>query len=228
MVQQTVRGARSAVRRPLPAVGARAGEFAGWLYRDCGQSAAADYWRDRASEWAMEAADFEMPGYVLVRKSQSAWDNRDAGRMLGLARAVEQGPWRLPARVMAEAVQQQARGLAMSCASRLQVDDMLKKARAFLEIAAEERTSLAAHYDAALFKVQLAICYGESDRPEEAAEIYESTLTPAMFSTRDIAYFSALKAKCWWSHSVMPRRPQPARRRGARPSPQSRRAPGGS
>jgi len=41
----------------------------------------------------------------------------DAGRMLGLAEAVQEGPWRLPARVMAEAMQQQARGLAMMSSS---------------------------------------------------------------------------------------------------------------
>lgn len=195
VVQHTAREATSRVRRPLLAVGARAAEFAGWLYRDCGQTASADYWRDRASEWAMEIADFAMPGYVLIKKSQSAWDERDASRMLGLAQAVEQGPWRLPTRVLAEAVQQQARGLAMLNRNRQQVDDTLKKARGILEHGSPDGTPLAAHYDTALFAVQTAICYGESGRPEEAADIYESTLTPAVFSARDHAYFSTLRAQ---------------------------------
>ncbi|GAA0408470.1 hypothetical protein GCM10009541_59470 [Micromonospora gifhornensis] len=195
LVQHCARDAKPQVRQPLLALGARAAEFAGWLYRDCGQPSPADYWRDRAAEWAMEAADFAMPGYVLIKKSQSAWDDRDAPRMLGLARAAREGPWRLPARVMAEAVQQQARGLAMLGTGQRQVDDMLKEARDFLDLAAEDRTSLAAHYDTVLFKVQTAICYGESGRPEQAVEIYGSTLTPTVFSARDLAYFSTLKAQ---------------------------------
>ncbi|GAA0546936.1 hypothetical protein GCM10010172_30830 [Paractinoplanes ferrugineus] len=195
IVQRNARSVKWAVRRPLLRVGARAAEFTGWLYRDAGHPAAADYWRDRASEWAMEAADYAMPGYILIKKSQSAWDARDATRMLGLAEAVQDGPWQLPARVMAEAVQQQARGLAMLQSSRTDVDDTLKRARDLLEQGPADKTPLAAHYDAVLFRVQTAICYGESGRPEEAAAIYEAALKPTTFSTRDYAYFSALHAQ---------------------------------
>ena len=172
IVQRNARSVKWTVRRPLLRVGARAAEFTGWLYRDSGHPAAADYWRDRASEWAMEATDYAMPGYILIKKSQSAWDARDATRMLGLAEAVQAGPWQLPARIMAEAVQQQARGLAMFKSNRTQVDDTLKKARDLLEQRPADKTPLAAHYDAVLFEVQTAICYGESGRPEEAAAIY--------------------------------------------------------
>ncbi len=42
-------------------------------------------WRDRAMEWAQATGDFPMQGYVLPRKSQAAWDERDALRMLTLA-----------------------------------------------------------------------------------------------------------------------------------------------
>lgn len=195
VVDHAARQARSNVRRPLLGVGARAAEFAGWLYRDCGQPAPADYWRDRASEWAMEATDFAMPGYVLLKKSQSAWDARDAARMLGLAQAVQEGPWHLPARVRAEAVQQEARGLAMHNRRRTEVDNTLKRANELLNVSAQDKTQLAAHYDAALFQLQTAICYNESGRPDEAVEIYDATLTPDVISARDIAYFSALKAQ---------------------------------
>jgi hypothetical protein len=195
IVQRNARSVKRNVRRPLLRVGARAAEFTGWLYRDSGHPAAADYWRDRASEWAMEATDYAMPGYILIKKSQSAWDARDATRMLGLAEAVQDGPWSLPARVMAEALQQQARGLAMLKSSRTHVDDTLKKARDLIEEGAADKTPLAAHYDKILFEVQTAICYSESGRPEKAAAIYETTLKPAVFSTRDYAYFSALRAQ---------------------------------
>ncbi|MCM4082234.1 hypothetical protein [Paractinoplanes hotanensis] len=195
IVQRNARVVKWNVRRPLLRVGARAAEFTGWLYRDAGHPEAADYWRDRASEWAMEATDYAMPGYILIKKSQSAWDARDATRMLGLAEAVQEGPWALPARVMAEAVQQQARGMAMLESSRAQVDDTLKRARELLEKDSAAKTPLAAHYDKVLFEVQTAICYGESGRPEDAAAIYEATLKPTVFSTRDYAYFSTLRAQ---------------------------------
>ena len=77
LVRHAAHEAKPRVRNSLLAVGARAAELAGWLYRDCGQPSAAEYWRDRASEWAMESADFAMPGYILVKKSQSAWDDRE-------------------------------------------------------------------------------------------------------------------------------------------------------
>jgi hypothetical protein len=195
IVQRNARAVKWTVRRPLLQVGARAAEFTGWLYRDAGHPAAADYWRDRASEWAMEATDFAMPGYILIKKSQAAWDARNATRMLGLAEAVQAGPWRLPARVMAEAVQQQARGLAMLLSTRRRVDDTLKKARDLLDEGSADKTPLALHYDRVLFEVQTAICYGESGRPEEAAEIYEANVKPDMFSARDYAYFTALRAQ---------------------------------
>jgi hypothetical protein len=144
----------------------------------------------------MESGDFAMPGYVLIKKSQSAWDARDAARMLGLAEAAQEGPWRLPWRVMAEAVQQRVRGLAMTQASRRKVDDTLKRARELLERGAGDAANpIAAHYDGQLFKLQTAICYAESGRPDAATEIYEETLKPEVFSARDIAYFSVLKAQ---------------------------------
>lgn len=195
IVQRKARSVNWDMRRPLMRVGAQASEFAGWLYRDLGHTVAADYWRDRASEWAMEASDYAMPGYILVKKSQASWDNRDAARMLGLAEAAQEGPWRLPARIMAEAVQQQARGMAMMQSSRQKVDDTLKRARDLLEQGAGEKDTLAAHYDGELFKLQTAICYGESGRHEKAAEIYETTLNSDVFSARDFGYFSVLRAQ---------------------------------
>ncbi|BEL12944.1 hypothetical protein Q0Z83_111350 [Actinoplanes sichuanensis] len=195
LVQQNVRVVKWSVHQPLLQVGARAAEFTGWLYRDAGHPPAAEYWRDRASEWAMEATDFAMPGYILIKKSQAAWDARDASRMLGLAEAVQAGPWRLPPRVMAEAVQQQARGLAMLKSKRQHVDDTLMKARGLLAEVSAGSTPLAAHYDKALFEAQVAICYGESGRPEEAAEIFEAVVRPDVFSARDYAYFSTLRAQ---------------------------------
>lgn len=195
IVHSKIRTVEWSVRRPLLQAGAQAAEFAGWLYRDLGHAGTAEYWRDRATEWAMETSDFAMAGYILIKKSQAAWDTRDAARMLGLAESVQDGPWTLPPRAMAEAIQQQARGLAMMRASRRKVDDSLRRARGALDQAVSASTPFGAHYDGELFKLQTAICYGESGRPGEAVEMYDSTLKAEFFSARDFAYFSALRAQ---------------------------------
>ncbi|MFE7129959.1 hypothetical protein ACFVIM_03795 [Streptomyces sp. NPDC057638] len=49
-------------------------------------------------EWAQEADAPAMQGYVLLKKSQMAYDDADAGRVLSLARAGLHERWRLPAR----------------------------------------------------------------------------------------------------------------------------------
>jgi hypothetical protein len=91
------------VRRELLRVGAQIAEFTGWLYRDITMPNLAGYWRDRATEWAQATADLPMQGYVLLKKGQAAWDERDGLRMLTLAEAAHEGPWQLPPRVQAEA-----------------------------------------------------------------------------------------------------------------------------
>jgi DNA-binding XRE family transcriptional regulator len=71
------RKVKTNVRRELLTVGAQAAEFVGWLYRDARQPHLSAHWRDRATEWAQEAGDWPMQGYVLLKKSQAAWDERD-------------------------------------------------------------------------------------------------------------------------------------------------------
>jgi hypothetical protein len=194
VVEHNAREVKPAVRRELLGVGARGAEFAGWLYRDIGAPELADYWRDRATEWALESGDHAMPGYVLLKKSQSAWDARDALRMLTLAQAVQVGPWPLPARVRAEAAQQEARGYAM-------IDGGIDAAQGKLDQAGELLASdsakgrdaeLAAHYDRSLLAVQTAICHCEAGQPDQAVDIYREALDPSVFSPRDHAYFLSL------------------------------------
>ena len=123
------REARPSVRRELLAVGARSAEFAGWLYRDSAALRLAGYWHDRAVEWAQMAGEPALQGYVLLKKSQAAWDERDAPRMLMLARAARHGPWVLPPWVQAEAIQQEARAEAMLGADITTIAASLDEAR---------------------------------------------------------------------------------------------------
>ncbi|WP_165956761.1 helix-turn-helix domain-containing protein [Kribbella antibiotica] len=194
-IESGVRKVKPAVRDELLAVGARCAEFAGWLYRDSGAIELGDYWRDRAMEWAQAGGDREMQGYVLLKKSQAAWDQRDAVRMLMLARAAEDRAWRLPARVRAEAAQQRARGHAMLGDSVDLVHRQLDKAHALLIGEAESTsTQVSPHYRSALLQIQTAMCYQVAGRPQEAASIYREHLTSASFSRRDYGYFASLGA----------------------------------
>ncbi|MEU6187626.1 helix-turn-helix transcriptional regulator [Nocardia sp. NPDC047038] len=113
VIRRHCREVRPDVQRELLTVGADAAEFAGWLYRDLHDPVAATVLYDRAMEWAQASGNLPMQGYVLLKKSQMAYDSRDTGTLLTLAQAAKDGPWQLPARVKAEVVQQEALGLAM-------------------------------------------------------------------------------------------------------------------
>ncbi|WP_205752408.1 helix-turn-helix domain-containing protein [Cryptosporangium phraense] len=185
-IDRSARSVRSDVRGALLGVGARAAEFTGWLYRDAGGPSQAAYWRDRATEWAQEAGDLAMQGYVLLRKSQAAWDDRDAPRMLTLSRAVQEGPWHVPDRVRAEAAQQEARAQAMLGARLPAVQAKLHEAEDLLS--ADAPDDLGAGYGYPLFALQTALCYSEAGEPERALEAHARWQAHHGFSRRDRAY----------------------------------------
>lgn len=195
VVEQSARRVKSHVRRELLTVGAQCAEFAGWLYRDGGESQVGEYWRDRAMEWAQAAGDRAMQGYILLRKSQAAWDQRDAARMLTLAEAVSDGDWRLPAGIRSEAAQQAARGHAMLGDPFERVRRQLDRARELLYDGADpDEAPLGTGYREAVLSVQTAMCYHEAGQPHEAVAIYREALDTTRFSRRDYGYFMSLHA----------------------------------
>lgn len=192
-VQASVAKADSAQRRSLLQVGARGFELAAWLYRDLGIGTVADHWRDQALAWARQAADPTLETYVLLKKAQAAWDRRDGRTMTVLAAAVLELRCDLPAPVRAEALQQQARGLAMTGQNRGSVARSLEHASQSLSQGTQ--STLSPHYGKALFAVQSALSYTESGRAARAVEMYREHLSPELFSTRDYAYFRALESQ---------------------------------
>ncbi|MGH3627265.1 MAG: helix-turn-helix domain-containing protein, partial [Sciscionella sp.] len=197
-VEQHAREVRPSVRRELLSVGAQGAEFAGWLFRDTRDPQRATYWRDRATEWAQEAGDTAMQGYVLLKKAQAAYDDRDALRMLTLSQAVQDGPWDLPVKVRAEAAQQEARGHAMLGADNALVARKLDHAHQLLTdtetASTTEDRPLGAHYNATLLTMQTAICHCEAGQPRRAVDLYSDYLSTHSFSRRDYSYFRALMA----------------------------------
>lgn len=195
-VKTPAREVERPVRLALLRLGADAAEFAGWLYRDLGDHAAALYWHDRAVEWAQGAEDVSMQGYVLLRKAQLAYDQRDPVGMLTLSQAAQSASFDLPKRVKAEAVQQEARADAMLGASIDAVERKLDLARRMLD-EAEARPDdrgLGAHYGPTLLTMQAAVCKTEAGRPRHAVALYERTLNEEDFSPRDYGFFLSWKA----------------------------------
>ncbi|WP_174548815.1 XRE family transcriptional regulator [Actinomadura formosensis] len=188
--------AKSDIRKLLLQVGAQVAEFLGWLYRDAAAPELAEYWRDRAVEWAQSAVDYPMQGYVLLKKSQAAWDDRNAFRILTLAEASQKFPGRLPIRVQAEAIQQEARGHAMLSGDLNLIEQKLNRAQQLLTEDMEE-PRISGHYNEALFNLQVAICYCESGQLDRSIEVYDKWLNPEAFSRRDYGYFLALKSHAY-------------------------------
>jgi transcriptional regulator with XRE-family HTH domain/tetratricopeptide (TPR) repeat protein len=191
------RQAGGSVRSRLLGLAARGAEFVGWLYRDAGDVDQATYWYDRAIEWAQEAHHPAMQGYVLLRKSQMAYDRRSAGRVLTLAQAAEYGPWQLPDRIRAEVAQMHALGLAMAGATPDVVERKLSEAWESLALAVpddEGSLLLGAMFDASTLRMRSASCYVEAGQASLAAELLSEVIAARTLSRRDLGWFSARRA----------------------------------
>jgi tetratricopeptide (TPR) repeat protein len=194
-VEEHARQVKPAIGHELLKVGAEGAEFAGWLFRDIRDFDRTLYWYDRASEWAQETDDLAMQGYVLLKKSQLAFDLREPAQMLSLAQTARRGRRSLPMRVQAEAVQQEARADVMLGATADAVEQKLDEARKLLDTPdSGPSSSLGAHYNHTLLTMQTAICYAEAGAPRRAVELYDQSLVEDRFSSRDYGFFLSLRA----------------------------------
>ncbi|RCG29466.1 XRE family transcriptional regulator [Sphaerisporangium album] len=194
-MQHSVREVHPQIRRQLLALGAEAAEFIGWLYRDLRDLPTATYWYDRAVEWAQEADDGPMQGYVLLRKSQLAYDRQDALKVLTLAEAAQHSSTRLPTGVRAEVLQQQALGLAMMGEPVREVEVKLDEARGLLPgVPKEEPGTLGSSFTEHMLLLRSSACFTEAGKPAKAAEILELIIAGGSLSYRDVGYFQARHA----------------------------------
>jgi tetratricopeptide (TPR) repeat protein len=196
MIAEHVREVKPDVRGNLLSLGAESAEFAGWLYRDLKDPDSAVYWYDRAMEWAQEAHDPAMQGYVLLKKSQMAYDERDAHRVSTLAAAASHGPWQLPARVRVEAVAQEARGLAMLGEPFDAVEQKLDEAESLFTAAdrPDDRQEFGTYFNEGALLTRRACCYVEGGKPARAAEVFGEAIEDNGLSRRDEGFFRALRA----------------------------------
>lgn len=196
-VSQHAREVKPEVRAALLSVGADGAEFAGWLYRDLQDHASATYWYDRAMEWAQAANDTAMQGYVLLKKSQMAYDERDALRVSTLAEAAQRGPWQLPATVRAEVTQQEALGLAMLGEPMSAVKRKIDEARELLENHSRDSQGdelFGIYFTAETLSLRCATCYTEAGKPAQAAALFADVIAGTTLSRRDGGFFRARRA----------------------------------
>jgi hypothetical protein len=196
-IEKHARDVAPAVRRELLSVGARGAEFAGWLYRDLHHPRHACCWYDRATEWAQAAGDTAAQGYILLRKSQMAYEDRDAVRVLTLAQAAQYGPWQLPRPVRAEVTQQEARGLAMVGEPIGLIEQKLDLARQLLADTALDDAQpgqLGCSFNESALTLRTASCYIEAGKPQQAAALYGQVLSAGGLSRRDRGYFLARRS----------------------------------
>ncbi len=194
-IQQQMPVVKPQVQGALLAVGAEAAEFAGWLYRDLRSSSTATYWYDRAMEWAQIANDTAMQGYILLRKSQMAYEERDAQRVATLAEAANHGQWHLPPIVRVEVIQQDARGRAMLGEPAAAVERRLDQARQLFDGAQpDDRPQFGTYLDAGALLLREASCYIEAGKPIQAVACFDDALSATGLSRRDQGYFRARRA----------------------------------
>jgi tetratricopeptide (TPR) repeat protein len=195
-IGRSARDVKPAVRRELLAVGAQGAEFCGWLYRELHRPAVAYAWFDRGMEWAQEAGDTAMQGYLLLKKSQMAYDERDAVRVSTLASAAAEGPWRLPAKVQAEVVQQEALSMALLGEPMPAIERKLDRARQLFTKTPDERQhgTLGIYFTEHTLRLHTANCYTEAGAAKRAAELYGHVLTRNALPQRNAALHSARRA----------------------------------
>lgn len=183
-IAEHARDARPAVRRGLLALGAETAEFAGWLYRDLRDPGQAGYWYDRAMELAQLAPDLPMQGYVLLRKSQMAFDLEDAYRVDAFAAVADEGDWQFSPVMRAEAAQQRALGMAMTGALARDVERQMGTASDIIAASGDSGAEK-------MLRLRQAACWTEAGRPGRAAAQFADIIGSGMLSKRDTAFFRA-------------------------------------
>jgi hypothetical protein len=185
------RRAPEPLRLKLLEIASDGAEFAGWLHRDLLDLPEAGYWYDRAMQYAQEARSPGLQGWVLLRKSQLAFDVRDPAAVGSLADAARYGPWKPAPHVLAEIVHQQALAVGMLGGTRVQIERHLEEADSFLQHSDESAVASGTCPPEMVLQLRRAACWIEAGEPQNAAELLVDVLNSEMLSRRDSAYYQA-------------------------------------
>jgi transcriptional regulator with XRE-family HTH domain/tetratricopeptide (TPR) repeat protein len=175
LIQRLRSGRQGADRRALLHLQAEFAEFAGWLHQDSGDFRHAQYWLDRALEWAHAVEDREMAVYVMARKSQLAGDMHDPVSAVDLADAAAAMAVR-DSRLQATARTYEAHGHALGGgnAACLRALDEARSLAGELEDGQEP--AWATWLDSTYVDVQRARCLSILGKHEHAAAAFQQAI----------------------------------------------------
>ncbi|QGV78533.1 helix-turn-helix domain-containing protein [Streptomyces ficellus] len=176
LIEELCKEASGPLREDVVRVGARYAEFLGWLHQDTGDSELAMLWTNRALDYASELDDPVLSAYVFQRRSNIAAEAGQAGYAIGLANAALKQARKLPNQVQAVAL----RARANSHALLGQADDCaraLDEARAIADKGEGDSDGLAGYCSVAYVEMEAANCAIQLQRPHEAVETLETSLT---------------------------------------------------
>ncbi len=168
-------------------------DLLGWLHQDSGEFAAAQFWMDRAFEWAHLSGDGDSVTFVLARKAQLAGDMQDASGAVDVAEAALQvtAP---RSRLAAVAATYAAHGHALR-GDRAESDRLYDQAEEFLGRAEDEGSPWGRFFDTAYVGVQRARSLAALGDHREAAVGFRTAIEHLQPSYhRDRAVYTAREA----------------------------------
>jgi tetratricopeptide (TPR) repeat protein len=175
LLDQLLPSTSPATRRKFAYLAYRYNEFAGWLYQDAGDTETAMAYSDRAMDYALELNQPRDVSYVLMRKANITIDAGRPDRALGLTHAALRNPAKVPSRVRALVLAQQARafahqGRAADCARILD--------RAYREVSrpALDSDDLALYCSPSYVEMEAAACWSKLGNYSAAIPIFQRSL----------------------------------------------------
>jgi transcriptional regulator with XRE-family HTH domain len=182
------------VREPLLGLASRCEQFIGRMYYEAGDLRQALSWSDRALGSAHQAGDEHLVAYTLMRRASLVGAQGDHAQVVDLARAGRAAAPDLPAHLMSLSLRHEAQGYAKAG----ELGECLRALEAsaeFLESGSgTEGPAYAAGFSRGFHQVQVAGCYVELGRYQDAIGIFRGEL-PAWPASREAAYHLALLAR---------------------------------
>jgi transcriptional regulator with XRE-family HTH domain len=164
------------IAAPMLRLLAQYAEFAGWLNQDAGDTTAAMFWSDRATQYAQAVGDYQMVAYMLVRKSNIALLDDDMINVIDLAAAARKVPGPISPKLVALASQQEARGWALHGDAdhfRTNIDTAAEMLSKHPDNVDDDAPVYLHHYDLNTLEEQSASGYRACGQAETAVAILE-------------------------------------------------------
>jgi transcriptional regulator with XRE-family HTH domain len=178
LITGLLRTARQPVRNRVLEVGAQYAESAAWLYEDAGVLTAAHGWTSQAMEWAIEADNQMMISWTLFRRSQQAKFEGTPVSVIGLATAARRGEEKLPPRMRAALLQQEAQGHALDGAEA-RAQNLIDDAHTFA--ASDDPGDASGGHGGfctpAYLEMMRGTCWLSLGKPARAADCFKTALT---------------------------------------------------